>query len=117
VCVCVRPCVTGGIEVVLPDGSKKTVGITRAHIEEDAGKLLHSPSSATDASLVDYNRGGARRLFSPLITPFAHAAPSSECRRTDLGFNRPAPLILTDSATKMSPAAALRRAHATCFVA
>lgn len=32
-------CSGGCIEAVLPDGSIKSVGITRAHIEEDAGKL------------------------------------------------------------------------------
>jgi len=32
-------CSGGRIEAVLPDGSTKSVGITRAHIEEDAGKL------------------------------------------------------------------------------
>lgn len=34
--------------------SGKKIGITRAHIEEDAGKLIHSG----DESLVDYNRTG-----------------------------------------------------------
>ncbi len=34
----------------------KRVGITRAHLEEDAGKLLHE--GIMDGSLVDYNRGG-----------------------------------------------------------
>jgi len=34
----------------------KRVGITRAHLEEDAGKLLHE--GIADGSLVDYNRGG-----------------------------------------------------------
>ncbi len=33
----------------------KKIGITRAHIEEDAGKLIHANG---DASLVDYNRTG-----------------------------------------------------------
>ena len=37
-------------------GGRKTVGITRVHLEEDAGKLIHSP--AGDCSLVDYNRAG-----------------------------------------------------------
>jgi aspartyl-tRNA(Asn)/glutamyl-tRNA(Gln) amidotransferase subunit B len=36
--------------------SQKRIGITRAHLEEDAGKLLHE--GITDGSLVDYNRGG-----------------------------------------------------------
>ena len=32
----------------------KRIGITRVHLEEDAGKLIHE----TDASLVDFNRAG-----------------------------------------------------------
>jgi aspartyl-tRNA(Asn)/glutamyl-tRNA(Gln) amidotransferase subunit B len=35
---------------------QRRIGITRAHLEEDAGKLLHE--GITDGSLVDYNRGG-----------------------------------------------------------
>lgn len=34
----------------------RRIGITRAHLEEDAGKLLHE--GIADGSLVDYNRGG-----------------------------------------------------------
>ena len=34
----------GSIAVVLDDGAAKTVGITRAHLEEDAGKSLHELS-------------------------------------------------------------------------
>lgn len=42
------------------DGKKKRIGITRLHMEEDAGKLVHSGESISGAefSLVDYNRGG-----------------------------------------------------------
>ncbi|GEK33749.1 Asp-tRNA(Asn)/Glu-tRNA(Gln) amidotransferase subunit GatB [Kurthia sibirica] len=36
------------------DGVKKRIGITRLHMEEDAGKLTHGKNS----SLVDYNRQG-----------------------------------------------------------
>src|SRR5262245_27408715 len=31
----------GKMEIILDDGAKKTIGITRAHLEEDAGKSLH----------------------------------------------------------------------------
>ncbi|WP_083624889.1 Asp-tRNA(Asn)/Glu-tRNA(Gln) amidotransferase subunit GatB [Planktothrix serta] len=51
------------IEIVNEDGSsfRKTIGITRLHIEEDAGKLVHGGSdrlSGSTYSMVDYNRAG-----------------------------------------------------------
>ncbi len=46
------------IETRTADGkmAERRIGITRAHLEEDAGKLLHE--GITDGSLVDYNRAG-----------------------------------------------------------
>ncbi len=49
----------GYLEITSSSGTKK-IGITRAHMEEDAGKLIHNPSSKS--SFVDYNRTG-----TPLI--------------------------------------------------
>lgn len=45
-------------------GEKKQVGITRAHMEDDAGKLVHSGAtiSTSDESFVDYNRTGVPLL-------------------------------------------------------
>ena len=42
------------------NGEKKTIRINRIHMEEDAGKLLHSGATITTSqySLVDLNRGG-----------------------------------------------------------
>jgi aspartyl-tRNA(Asn)/glutamyl-tRNA(Gln) amidotransferase subunit B len=54
----------GKLEIVLDDGgersTKKVVGITRAHLEEDAGKSLHE--GLPGASGIDLNRAG-----TPLI--------------------------------------------------
>ena len=59
-------CEHGHIEVQLPDSPvPKQIGITRAHLEEDAGKLVHSGAaslSGSTGSLVDYNRGGVPLL-------------------------------------------------------
>jgi aspartyl-tRNA(Asn)/glutamyl-tRNA(Gln) amidotransferase subunit B len=47
---------TGEIEVTLSDGSTKTIGITRLHLEQDAGKSLHDQHSTK--SYIDLNRSG-----------------------------------------------------------
>jgi aspartyl-tRNA(Asn)/glutamyl-tRNA(Gln) amidotransferase subunit B len=53
----------GSLEVQLDDGSTFTVGIERAHMEEDTGKSLHIGGAAgrihgASHSLLDYNRAG-----------------------------------------------------------
>ncbi|MBN1809134.1 MAG: Asp-tRNA(Asn)/Glu-tRNA(Gln) amidotransferase subunit GatB [Planctomycetes bacterium] len=51
-----RPvCVGGAVEVETPDGAIR-IRITRAHLEEDAGKLVHQGDSPTSG--VDLNRTG-----------------------------------------------------------
>ncbi len=54
------PIVGKGVILVPFDGGEFKVGITRAHLEEDAGKLSHLPGS--DSSLVDLNRAGTPLL-------------------------------------------------------
>jgi aspartyl-tRNA(Asn)/glutamyl-tRNA(Gln) amidotransferase subunit B len=46
----------GKLMIDLPDGAAKEVGITRLHVEMDAGKSLHD--QRPDATLVDLNRSG-----------------------------------------------------------
>ena len=46
----------GAVRVTLEDGSTKTIGVERLHLEQDAGKSIHD--AAADASLVDLNRSG-----------------------------------------------------------
>ena len=56
-----RPlCENGYLEITGDDGQPYAVGIRRIHLEEDAGKLVHSADSfeKSDYSLVDYNRSG-----------------------------------------------------------
>src|SRR5208283_1862030 len=50
----------GSIGILLEDGAAKTVGITRAHLEEDAGKSLHE--GLANASGIDLNRAGTPLL-------------------------------------------------------
>jgi aspartyl-tRNA(Asn)/glutamyl-tRNA(Gln) amidotransferase subunit B len=50
----------GRLDIVLDDGTRKTIGITRAHLEEDAGKSLHD--AFQDASGIDLNRAGTPLL-------------------------------------------------------
>ena len=47
---------TGKLTIDFPDGTAKDIGITRLHLEMDAGKSLHE--SHADASLIDLNRSG-----------------------------------------------------------
>src|SRR6201996_1855164 len=46
----------GSIDIVLDDGAKKRIGVTRAHLEEDAGKSLHE--GLPGVSGIDLNRAG-----------------------------------------------------------
>ena len=54
------PIVSDGKLEIYVDGAKKSVGITRAHLEEDAGKSIHDLYE--DESAIDLNRAG-----TPLI--------------------------------------------------
>jgi aspartyl-tRNA(Asn)/glutamyl-tRNA(Gln) amidotransferase subunit B len=50
----------GSLNVLLDDGTAKTVGVTRAHLEEDAGKSLHE--GLAHATGIDLNRAGTPLL-------------------------------------------------------
>jgi len=50
----------GEVEIVLDDGTVKTIGVTRAHLEEDAGKSLHEDFHGSTG--IDLNRAGTPLL-------------------------------------------------------
>ncbi|MBA3416636.1 MAG: Asp-tRNA(Asn)/Glu-tRNA(Gln) amidotransferase subunit GatB [Chloroflexia bacterium] len=50
-------CVEGWIEIVVGGGTRRA-GITRVHIEEDTGRLVHRADLGGEVSLVDLNRSG-----------------------------------------------------------
>ena len=55
------PIVMGGhVEIVLDDGTSKVINVTRAHLEEDAGKSLHE--NYHNQTGIDLNRAGTPLL-------------------------------------------------------
>jgi aspartyl-tRNA(Asn)/glutamyl-tRNA(Gln) amidotransferase subunit B len=50
----------GRVEILLEDGSVKEIGVTRAHLEEDAGKSLHEDFHGLTG--IDLNRAGTPLL-------------------------------------------------------
>jgi aspartyl-tRNA(Asn)/glutamyl-tRNA(Gln) amidotransferase subunit B len=57
-------CYDGALDVHTPDGRTARIGIVRAHLEEDAGKLLHEwpGGQPINHSIVDLNRAGTPLL-------------------------------------------------------
>jgi len=70
----------GAIDIDV-DGETKTIGITRAHMEEDAGKSTH-PAGA-DYSLVDLNRAGTP-LLEIVSEPDMHTAAEAKAYAREL---------------------------------
>ena len=50
----------GHVDITLEDGSTKRIGVTRAHLEEDAGKSLHEDFQGMTG--IDLNRAGTPLL-------------------------------------------------------
>ena len=68
-------CENGEIEIELENGEKKKIGITRIHIEEDAGKLNHDEFDGN--CLVDLNRAGVP-LIEIVSEPDLRSAKEAE---------------------------------------
>ena len=63
--------INGQLKITLPDSTNKTVHIHHAHLEEDAGKLIHN--KLLDCTLVDLNRAG-NPLLEIVTTPCMKSA-------------------------------------------
>ncbi len=55
-----KPIVEGGALTIVVDGAEKTIHLTRAHLEEDAGKSLHEDFDGITG--IDLNRAGTPLL-------------------------------------------------------
>jgi aspartyl-tRNA(Asn)/glutamyl-tRNA(Gln) amidotransferase subunit B len=76
-----EPIVIGGHVDVLVNGVMRTIGITRAHLEADAGKSTHPTGS--DFSLVDLNRAGTP-LLEIVSEPDMHTAAEARAYAHEL---------------------------------
>ena len=76
-----EPIILGGEVSITVDGQPKTVGITRAHLEADAGKSTHP--AGKDYSLVDLNRAGTP-LLEIVSEPDMHSAAEAKAYAKEL---------------------------------
>ncbi len=76
-----EPIVLGGYVDIVDDGKLKRIGITRAHIEADAGKSTHP--AGVDYSLVDLNRAGTP-LLEIVSEPDIHSAAEAKAYAHEL---------------------------------
>lgn len=76
-----EPIILGGYIDITVDGTEKRIGITRAHMEEDAGKSTHPPGA--DYSLVDLNRAGTP-LLEIVSEPDMHSAADARAYAHEL---------------------------------
>jgi aspartyl-tRNA(Asn)/glutamyl-tRNA(Gln) amidotransferase subunit B len=70
-----EPIILGGYVNIIVDGAEKRIGITRAHMEEDAGKSTHP--AGRDYSLVDLNRAGTP-LLEIVSEPDMHSSAEAK---------------------------------------
>lgn len=76
-----QPIILGGHIDIEVDGQQKRIGVTRAHIEEDAGKSTHP--AGKDYSLVDLNRAGTP-LLEIVSEPDMHTAAEARAYAHEL---------------------------------
>jgi len=70
-------CKDGYIDIPVENGLKR-IGITRLHLEEDAGKSIHSEDKSDNVSYIDLNRTGV---------PLAEIVSEPDMRSADEAYN------------------------------
>jgi aspartyl-tRNA(Asn)/glutamyl-tRNA(Gln) amidotransferase subunit B len=79
-------CVNGRLDIAV-DGQRRTVGITRVHLEEDTGKTIHAGATGriagADYALEDYNRAGVP-LVEVVSEPDMRTAEEARAYFTEL---------------------------------
>jgi len=73
-----KPVCKNGYIDILSNNEVKRIGITRLHLEEDAGKLVHSDDFTNNVSFVDLNRTG---------TPLAEIVSEPDMRTGEEAYN------------------------------
>jgi len=73
-----KPVCKNGYIDILSGGDIKRIGITRLHLEEDAGKLIHSDDVTNNVSFVDLNRTGI---------PLAEIVSEPDMRTAEEAYN------------------------------
>ncbi len=76
-----QPIILGGHVTIVVDGNQKDIAITRAHLEEDAGKSTHP--SGKEYSLIDLNRAGTP-LLEIVSEPQIHSAAEAKAYAKEL---------------------------------
>ncbi|HUG56013.1 MAG TPA: Asp-tRNA(Asn)/Glu-tRNA(Gln) amidotransferase subunit GatB [Candidatus Limnocylindrales bacterium] len=82
--------VEGSLHIPADGGGTKRVGIRRAHLEEDTGRLLHGEDAGKRYTLVDFNRSGVPLLeivSDPDLSSTAEALAYLDTLRERLVFS------------------------------
>jgi len=78
-----QPIILGGSVEIKLNGKAKIINLTRAHIEEDAGKIIHPPGK--NYSLVDLNRAGVP-LLEIVSEPEIHSPQEARAYAQELNL-------------------------------
>jgi aspartyl-tRNA(Asn)/glutamyl-tRNA(Gln) amidotransferase subunit B len=72
----------GWLEIDLPEGATRRIGIQRVHLEEDVGKLVHEGTLETaQSSLVDFNRSGVPLMETVTRPDLRSPEEAAQCLR------------------------------------